>query len=464
MIININISKYFNKAWSVIRRSHFDKTTVEGRSKERYRRIALTTLASLISKGVSVVTTLISVPLTVNYLGTERYGLWMTISSVISMLAFADLGMGNGLLNAISEASAKDDRKKAQIYVSSTFFMLLGIAVLTLIVFASLYKHIPWQRIFNVTSDLAIQESGPTIAVLAICFALNMPLGIVQRVQMGYQEDYKNQLWAVAGSLLGLVGVLLGIYFKAGLPWLVLAMSGGPVLAMLINWIVLFGYSQTWLFPTWNSFNWLASQKIVGTGVWFLILQTFTVIGTYSDNLVIAQALGASEVASYAVTQRLFATLFISQYFIIPLWPAFGEAIANADYNWARQTLNRALFLSLGIGLGTGLLLLILAKPLITIWVGANLIPTTPLLIGFGLWLPLMGYMGTMSTFLNSGPLLGRQVIFFGAASITSLILKILLVQQWQAVGVIFATILGYSVFYVIPAGKLAYGSLKLVK
>jgi O-antigen/teichoic acid export membrane protein len=456
-----NVNILITKLSLLIRTSSFDTTTAEGRSKERYRRIALTTAASVITKGVSVSTTLISVPLTLNYLGTERYGLWMTISSVISMLGFADLGMGNGLLNAISEANGKDDRKTARICVSSTFFMLLAIAILILAVFASVYGFIPWQRIFNVTSDLAVQESGPTMAVLVASFALNMPLGVVQRVQMGYQEDYKNQLWAIAGSLIGLGGVLLAIYLKAGLPWLVLAMSGGPVLAQLINWIVLFCWSRTWLFPKWKAFNWSASLKIASTGTWFFVLQLFTVIGTYSDNLVIAQTLGASEVASYAVTQKLFSTAFISQYFITPLWPAFGEAMAHADYNWARRTLNRTLILSLSIGFVTALILFIFAKPIITLWVGSDLVPTTFLLIGFGFWLPLVGYIGTMSTFLNSGSLLRRQVIFFCTTSMMSLILKVVLVHQWQSAGVIWATIFAYSLFYVIPAAKLAYGSLK---
>lgn len=454
----------FYKIRSFIQLSSFDTTTEEGRSKERYRRIAITTAASLISKCVSIFTTLISVPLTLNYLGVERYGLWMTISSVISMLAFADLGMGNGLLNAISEADGKNDRKSACMYVSSAFFILVAIATLILTVFASVYKYIPWQRVFNVTSDLAIQESGPAMAFLIVCFAISMPLGVAQRVYMGYQEDYKNQLWSILGAFIALGGVLLAIYLKAGLPWLVLAMSGGPVFALLISSIVLFYGSQRWLLPNWKSFNWSASKKIATIGAWFLILQTFTVIGTYSDNLVIAQALGASAVANYAVTQRLYSTAFISQYFITPLWPAFGEAMARADYSWARRTLNRILILSLGIGFVSALLLFVSAKPIIAIWAGSDLVPTTFLLIGFGFWLPLVGYIGTMSTFLNSGSLVREQVVFFSITSIMSVILKVVLVHQWQAAGAIWATVFAYGLFYVIPAGKLAYGSLRLTK
>jgi hypothetical protein len=68
---------------------------------------------------------------------------------------------------------------------------------------------------------------------------------------------------------MGLGGVLLVIYLKAGLPWLVLAMAGGPSVAMLLNWIELFYRSRKWLLPRWTVFNWSTCKKVAGTGVFF---------------------------------------------------------------------------------------------------------------------------------------------------------------------------------------------------
>lgn len=456
-----NIIQRIYQAWSLLRLSPFDLSTVEGRSKERYRRIALTSVAGVSAKGIGIITSLISVPLTVDYLGTERYGLWMTISSVIALLGFADLGMGNGLLNAVAEADGKDDRAAALTYVSSAFFMLSGIGLSLLMVFALTYSFIPWHRVFNVTSAVAVRESGPAMAVLTAIFAFNMPFGIVQRVQMGYQEGFKNYLWGIVGALLGLAGLLVAVYLKAGLPWLILAMSGGPTLALLLNWLTVFVWSKPGLFPRWRAFNRAAGGKILSTGTLFLILQVLALVGTSSDNVVIAQMLGASAVASYAVTQKLFSITQIAQFFTQPLWPAFGEAMARADYAWARSTLNRFLLLSLGLGLATALPLLVLGKPVIALWAGPALVPSTLLLAGFSLWVLLAGYGGSMSSFLNSGSLLGRQTTFFAIASIISLLLKVILAHTWQTAGVIWGTVIGYGIFYVVPAGRLAYGALR---
>jgi hypothetical protein len=71
---------------SILTLKEFDTGTPEGRSKERYRRVALTALSSGGAKAISVVTMLISVPRTLHYLRVERYGMWMTISSIITLM------------------------------------------------------------------------------------------------------------------------------------------------------------------------------------------------------------------------------------------------------------------------------------------------------------------------------------------------------------------------------------------
>lgn len=423
--------------------------------------MVLTSLVSALARGISVLTSLISVPLTVKYLGPERYGMWMTASSVIALLGFADLGMGNGLLNAISESDGKDDRKTAQIYVSSAFYMLSGIAVLIIMIFGLIYSFLPWSRMFNVVSEQAIREAGPSMAVFIVILAINMPLGIAQRVQLGYQEGFKTHLWGVAGSLLGFGGVLLVIYLKAGLPWLVLAMSGGPCFAMLLNWLELFCRSRKWLFPRWTVFDMSATRKVAGTGMFFLILQIMSIIGSSSDNIVIAQILGASTVSVFAVTQKLFTATMVAQYFIAPLWPAFGEALARKDYDWAKKTLNKALKISFIMSAATAIPLCILAKPIISYWVGPELIPSTFLVAGFATFVFLASYGGVMSTFLNNGELVRPQVIFYSAASLSALLLKIVLTYKIGISGPIWATIIGYTVFYVVPSGKLAFRHLE---
>ncbi len=448
------------RLWSYLRLTPFDTSTPEGRSKERYRRAAWTSLAGMATNGVRVCTSLISVRLAVGYLGVERFGLWMTISSVISLLSFTDLGIGNGLLNAISEANGRDDRDAARRYVSGAVFMLSGIALCLAVCFATVYCFVPWPRVFNVASDVAVRESGPAVAVFFACFVVGLPLGIAERVQIGYQEGFTAQLWAMLGAVMALGALWVAIHLHMGLPWLVLAMSGASALAMLLNSMVLFGKTHAWLFPKWDLFDSRSTWKIIGTGLLFLVLQVLTLLVNCSDNLIIAHVLGPSSVAGYAVVFKLFSVTLIAQYVVNPLWPAFGEAMARKDFGWARRTLDRAVVFSLTVGVLTAVPLMLLGKWIVGIWVGPHLIPSTSLLVGYGLWVLLVNYGGVMTTFLNSGALVGRQIAIYGAASVTALILKVVLVASWGVAGAVWATIMGFGVFYVVPALKLAYGGL----
>src|SRR5438034_1303116 len=149
----------FRQIRSLLRLTSFDTSTAEGLSKERYRRIAMTTFASILSKGVALLTALVTVPFTINYLGAERFGLWMTISSLVAMLGFADFGVGNSLLTAVSEAKGKEDEEMARRCISSGFFMLTGVALVVIAAFVLVDPFIPVQRLFSIKSTVAIREA-----------------------------------------------------------------------------------------------------------------------------------------------------------------------------------------------------------------------------------------------------------------------------------------------------------------
>ena len=60
------------------------------RGSERNRRAVLAGSIATVARVVQLGASLVTVPLTLKYLGNERFGLWMTISSVLAMAAFAD--------------------------------------------------------------------------------------------------------------------------------------------------------------------------------------------------------------------------------------------------------------------------------------------------------------------------------------------------------------------------------------
>ena len=264
---------------SLVRLRPFDTKTAAGRSQERYRRAGLTAIAAVAAKLVAVVVMLVTVRLTLDYLGSERYGMWMTIGSITLMLGFADFGIGNGVLNVVADANGRDDRRLGREAVSSGFFLLSFVGIGLLVIFAVVSTLVPWARVYNVTAPEAMSEAGPATAVFFLVWVLNVPLGVVQRAQLGYQRGFVNYIWQAAGSCLALAGAILAIKADAGLPWLVLALTGGPLLAVALNCIVEFGWSSPWLRPAWSFVSRSAARLILRLGLWFFVIQLAMTLG-----------------------------------------------------------------------------------------------------------------------------------------------------------------------------------------
>jgi O-antigen/teichoic acid export membrane protein len=446
------VKEFTKKATLVLRLSAFDTSTSEGRSKERYRRAALTAIGSGIAKGISILTALITIPLTLDYLGAERYGLWMTISSVVLFLGFADLGMGSGLLNAISEANGKDDRQAAVNYVSSGFFLLTGMALLIVVVFILAYPYVPWPGVFNIKSEIASHEAGPAMAAFVAIFAVNLPLGLVQRLQMGYQEGYQSNLYQCLGSIFGLIAVLLVIFFQGGLVWLVLAMAGGPAVALLLNWIILFGFQQPWLRPKWRCATGAAAKRLLQLGIMFFVLQLAATLAFASDNLVAAQILGPEAVTQYSVPMRMFSMIPIIMGMAVgPLWPAYGEAIARGELAWVRKTLIMSLRWTFFMVIFPTLFLVLFGVQIIHFWVGPKITPSYLLLTGMGIWAIMQTLSAVMAMLLSGANVVRFQIVCASLVGISALVAKILLAQVIGLPGIIWGTVIGIACFVLIP-------------
>jgi O-antigen/teichoic acid export membrane protein len=447
---------------SFIRRQPFDRTNAEDRARERHVRVALGAGASLLGKLLSIGTALISVPLTLHYLGPERYGMWMTMSSLVAMFSFADLGIGNGVLNAVAAAYGRDDRAAIRGFVSSGFFALSAVAILIIGAFALAYPFVPWFRIFNVETAQARTEAGPALGVLVACFALAIPVGIVQRVQMGLQCGFMASLWQCASSLFGLTGLLVAIHCEAGLPWLVLAFAGAPLIAALGNSFLFFGRLEPDIAPSPRAVSRKAALRVAHTGMLFFMLQIVSAVMYSSDNLVIAQMLGAGSVTGYAVPASMFNVItMLLVMALIPLWPAYGEAIARGDHAWVRRTLKRSLLTSIGLAAAASTCLVLFGPRLIALWVGHAVDPPLLLLLGLGLWKVIEPAGNALAVFLNGAHVVRPQVVVGAATAACGIILKIVLVGQIGAPGVVWATIISFSLLTALPLGMMLPKLLK---
>jgi O-antigen/teichoic acid export membrane protein len=438
-----------------------DLSTPEGRSRDRHRRIVLSAGASAASKGVMIAATLISVPLTLHYLGPERYGVWLVISSFSIMLSFADMGLGNGVLNAVAKAHGREDRASIRETVSSGYFALSLAAAAILVGFALAYPFLPWERVFNVDTALARAETGPALATYAVCFALAIPLSLIQKLQVGLQQSFVSSLWQCLGSVFALVGLLIVMELEGGLPWLVAALAGLPLVASLINSLVFFAGQGSDLVPSPSAVSRRGITVALRTGALFFILQIVVSMAYGADTLIIAQVAGAAEVPQYAVPERVFALVsMVLVMFLTPLWPAYGEAIARGDHAWLRRTLKMSLLISAIISSILCGILVLLSPMIVRLWVGDQIQPTWLLLIGLAVWRVIEITANAIVMFLNGTNALRSQVYIALVAGPVMIALKIYLTRTFGIAGIPWGASLAFLLCSAIPFYVVARGIL----
>ncbi|GAA0326751.1 hypothetical protein GCM10009087_41290 [Sphingomonas oligophenolica] len=238
-------------------------------------------------------------------------------------------------------------------------------------------------------------------------------------------------LWQCVGNVLGLIGVLTVIWFQAGLPWLVAAYAGMPVAAAALNSAIFFTRVRPDLTPRRSAFSRERGAELARLGGSFFVLQVVAAVAYGADNIVIAQKLGATAVASYSIPDRLFAMAsLVVGFAVAPLWPAFGEALARGESGWARLTVVRATLSATAISAAICLVFLAGGPFLIHLWVGKAIDPPFTLLIGLAFWRISEAAFGAPMMYLNGAQEIRFQVITGVFIAVSALTLKIVLIER----------------------------------
>src|SRR3954454_24497354 len=190
------------------------------------------TVTGVAGRGVGILVGLATVPLTLGYLGGERYGIWITISTFLAFLSFTDFGIANSLSNALGKAQAEGQHHLAARYVSSAFFIfcvICAVVIAAAVIFAPTLAHTFFP---NLQSATAREEVGPALFLALLIFAFNIPLLVTNKVLAVHHQIAISNLWGIGGTVANLGAILIVIWLRGGLPALVIGSSG---LGLLTN-------------------------------------------------------------------------------------------------------------------------------------------------------------------------------------------------------------------------------------
>lgn len=417
--------------------------------------------SALVSRGVALLVNLVTLPLTIRYLGPLQYGIWITISSTVVMLAVMDLGVANTLTNMISHAYATDDRAAAQRYYATAFWISTGISSTLGLISLFLWPHMNWGSLFHLQDPALIHEVSSCIAVALGFFLLSLPLNLVHRILSGYQQTQITNYFNLLSNVLSLTAILVVIKLHGSLLTLMLMYSGSLLLGSIgLNiWVNL--WDRRWLIPSPRFVRPAVIGDLMSSGMGFFILQLSGIIVFNSDNLVIAHYLGAADVTPYSVAWKLASYAAVLQTAVLPsLWPAYSEAYARGDYDWVRRTFWNTVRIALGAVAIATVILALCGKWIIRWYAGPAAVPGTLLLFAICAWTLLCAGMDLEACLLAAINRIRMQGILSIIAAALNIVLSIYLVKRLGSLGVILATILSYLLILVVPQTVIVWRSL----
>jgi len=360
------------------------------------------TLSYLI-KGSGVLISLLYVPLMLGYLSTAQFGLWIAITSVINWLRLFDIGIGNGLRFHLASALATNNFDKAKELISTTYAIIGGIFLSLWLVFIVINPYIDWQKLLN--SDIISSGEYVKIMLLAVtAIIFTFILDLVKIVYTAHGDSATGNVLQLISSVLSLIGIwFLSVFtVKGQLDLAVVVVAFSPLLVLVIATIYTYLKKFSSIAPSFRSVQLSKSKDLFNLIVKFFVVQITSTIIFASLPFIIARFYGPSAVAQYQVTSSIFnVPILIIGLFTAPLTPFVTHEYAKQNLEWVRNTLKKAIMLSIAVSLGT--IVLILISPYVyKLWLGDKIDIPFNLTVYIGIYTIIIVLVIPLSTFMNA--------------------------------------------------------------
>jgi O-antigen/teichoic acid export membrane protein len=325
--------------------------------------------ASFGLKGISILISFLLVPLVLNYIDITKYGIWLTLSSIIGWFGFFDIGLGNGLRNKFAEAIAKDQKELARIYISTTYAILFIIIGIIYFLFLIINPLLNWTKILNTPVEMG-NELSKLIIIVFTFFCIKFILQLIGIVIVADQKPaINNSFNVIENSLSLLIIFILTKTTNGSLLYLGTTLSVAPVIVLLIASFVFYNKDYNYYKPSFKYIDFKYFKPLESLGVKFFILQIACIVIFATDNIIITQILGPAEVTPYNIAFKYFSIPIMAFTIIItPFWSAFTEAYTKNDMHWIKNSIQKIIKIWMLVVVGV-IVLLVISNQFYLIWV-----------------------------------------------------------------------------------------------
>lgn len=306
---------------------------------------------SFILRAIGIIITLLQVPLMIDLLKTEKYGVWLTLFNILNWISIFDLGITNGLRNKLSELYVNNDDIKMGKYIMNVMYFLFFVFSFLFLIFLFLLPRLNLNQIFN-TNSISYNEFYYLLLIsvsgIIFKFILQVPVTLESAKGLINVTLFIQTL----GSVLGLIILYLLTYFKIEINLIIMSL----LIIWLPNLVFIFYNLYFFLFRykklkfDYFNFDFEFIRPILNISFYFFVSQITSLISFASIPFMITKFCGPVATANYNVTFSLYnLPILLMSIFCGPLTPLTSQAVTKKDNVWLRNHLRHYIVLILGL-------------------------------------------------------------------------------------------------------------------
>lgn len=401
-------------------------------------------LLSMIYKALGILIGFAYFPISLNYLGEEKFAIFLIMVSMVDWFAEFDIGIGNGLRNRLGEALADDNEEDARGYISTAYFALGSIFSGVALIAIGFSFIIPWADWLE--ADPTLDRQIMILAVMMFgAFAINFIAAMIYQVFFALQRTGIVNLFGliVKASFLALI-IILMYTTEESLVLYGAAKTFTFAFIPLAIGLYYFNFSKDLkkFKPSLKYVKRHYFDKMFSLGFQFFMIKISMVIIHQTNNILIAKFVSLEEVTTYEAAYKFLSVfLLVFVIFTNQLWSASVEAYRKGDLVWMRNTIKSVVKIWLGTVLITFLMVLI--SPLFyKLWLGDKEIPLA-ITIVVAVSVSITNWVNLFNLITNGTGKIRLQMYAWIFASIINIPLSIFFATTMElgTVGIVMGTI-----------------------
>jgi O-antigen/teichoic acid export membrane protein len=395
---------------------------------------------------------LITLPFNLHHLGPDAYGLWMLTAGITIHFSILDLGYGGAMVKFVAQYRASRDARALNEIASTIFILFTTLGLLAYLIVIGLAFNL--EHLFNITAAQA--EIGKWILlIVGLNVTFNFAFAVYGGVCSGFQRYDINNVVAVATSLLiGGVNIAM-LLLGYGLVALVAATT-----AVRLGAYFIYRRNAYKVFPPLHVrpslFRRSRLREVTAFSIYASVIDWANKLNYELDEIVIGVFLGAAPVAVWAVAHRVIAaTQRLTNQGNAVLFPVVVDSDTRNNEGRLQTVLLEGTRLSLATVAPIAVVLIVLAEPLVTGWVGPAMLGAAPVIqiLAFAVALRVANATGT-TILKGSGQVRYLAMVNIGTG-LANLALSAALVKRFGLVGVAVGTLIPIAlsaIFIIFPA------------